>query len=70
MDQLLITGNFNFSKIDWNNDYVFRGSNSKQTKFFNTCEVEILQQHVNELTRAWGDDTPSFFNLVFTKNPF
>ena len=37
-------------------------------KFYDLCQDLFLYQHVNQLTRARGSDTPSTLDVVFSRN--
>ena len=65
-DQVLICGDFNFGKIDWENGSPGVG---EQAEFFDACQDGFLYQHVTEFTRARGFDNPSLLDLVLTQNP-
>ena len=67
-NQCLICGDFNYPKIDWNNNLVNAISESKEQLFYDTCQNNFLFQHVDEFTRQRGGDEPSMLDLVFSKN--
>ena len=73
-DQYIICGDFNYSKINWS-DMVIIGdvdSNSStvsdEKRFYDAVQNSFLFQHVDDVTRQRGADSPSRLDLVFSKN--
>ena len=64
----MICGDFNYPKIDWNNNLVNAALDSKEQHFYDTSQNNFLFQHVDEFTRQRGSDTPSMLDLIFSKN--
>ena len=63
---LLITDDFNFKDIDWE-DCAAKTNNMRDVKFqFVECIRDYFYQHINEPTRQRGTDTPSTLDLLFS----
>ena len=66
-DQFLICGDFNYSKIDWNNHDIPTAARDERD-FYDSVQSAFLHQHVTEFTRQRGSDAPSLLDLVMSKN--
>ena len=65
-DQYLICGDFNYSKIDWNNHDIPTAVRDERM-FYDSVQSAFLHQHVTEFTRQRGSDEPSLLDLVMSK---
>ena len=66
-NNFILTGDFNFSDINWS--YWTSATNSSSSlKFINKMQANLLMQHVDTPTRARGMDTPHILDLVITNN--
>ncbi len=63
---LIITGDFNFSEINWENNTTSVGENNMATQFLNCIMDEFLFQHVRHPTRIRTGNVPSILDLIFT----
>jgi hypothetical protein len=61
---LLITGDFNFPKIDWKT-WTSRGENSGE-QFLESIRESYLIQHVTGVTRVRDNSEPSILDLILT----
>ena len=66
--RLLVLGDFNYGKIDWEEFVPHGDSDSWEAKFLDCIQGNYLYQHVREPTRVRGTDKPSRLDLVFTQN--
>ena len=64
---LLIMGDFNYPKIDWQLQYA-PGENSEENNFIACIEDNYLVQHLDEPTRFRGDDEPHIIDLIFSQD--
>ena len=62
---ILVSGDFNFKEIDWENEYV-RGDHQHISLFMETLQDLFLKQHVTEPTRYRNGEEPSLLDLVIT----
>ena len=67
-NRLLVLGDFNYGKIDWEEFVPHGDSDSWEAKFLDCIQGNFLYQHVREPTRVRGTDKPSRLDLVFTQN--
>ena len=65
-NRLLIMGDFNVPKVDWENTEVLPGAKPIEREFFETITDNFLYQHVTEYTRIRGTER-SILDLIFTK---
>jgi len=63
----LITGDFNYSNIDWINDITFSDSLSDNL-FLDTIQDHVLYQHVTEPTHYRFGTEPHILDLVLTND--
>ena len=64
---LLIGGDLNFNKIDWESLTTHTYNPKDINNLFIECVRDnFLFQHITEPTRQWGTDTPSTLDLIFT----
>ena len=61
---LLITGDFNYKDIDWNNEFATR-EQLHLTHFLNTLHECFLIQHVTEPTRYRDGEKPNLLRLNY-----
>ena len=61
-----IVGDFNFRDINWTSLLTHCGEQSAESKFIEAVRDSFLHQHVTEVTRSRGNDTPSTLDLIFT----
>ena len=61
-----IVGDFNYRDINWNSWTTPHDENSKEAKFIEAVRDCFLFQHIEEPTRARGNDDPSLIDLVLT----
>ena len=59
---LLISGDFNYPKIDWTYEYA-AANNSNITPVLDSIQNSFLTQHVLQPTRYRGRDEPSLIDL-------
>ena len=62
---ILVSGDFNFKEIDWENEYV-RGNHQHISLFTETLQDLFLKQHVTEPTRYRNGEEPSLLDLIIT----
>ena len=62
-DQLVLVGDFNLPKIDWNS---WAATNTESTLFIELLRDNFLYQHVNQPTRGRLDQSPSTIDLIIT----
>ena len=62
---ILVSGDFNFKEIDWENEYV-RGNHQHISLFMETLQDLFLKQHVTEPTRYRNGEEPSLLDLIIT----
>ena len=70
--RLILVGDFDCGKIDWESmDLRLDDENedSWDAKMMELVTTNMITQHVKEMTRIRGNDTPSRLDLVFTKDP-
>ena len=65
-NRLLIMGDFNVPKVDWENAEVLPGAKIIEREFLETITDNFLYQHVTEYTRIRGPER-SILDLIFTK---
>ena len=65
-DRLLILGDFNHGKINWEELDPREREFSWRSKFLECTQENLLHQHITEPTRARGLDQPSILDLVFS----
>ena len=64
---LLIGGDLNFNKIDWESLTTHTYNSKDINNLFIECVRDnFLFQHITEPTRQQGTDTPSTLDLIFT----
>ena len=74
---VLISGDFNFKEIDWENEFVegnsakemedkTKGVNQHVLNFMETLQSLFLKQHVTEPTRYRSGEEPSLLDLIIT----
>ena len=75
---ILITGDFNFKEIDWENEFIEgthhdkysdgikSGGNQHISMFIDTLQDLFLKQHVTEPTRYRNGEEPSILDLIIT----
>ena len=61
-----IVGDFNFREINWKSFTTHCGEESAESKFIEAVRDSFLFQHVSEVTRSRGNDSPSLIDLIFT----
>ena len=72
----LIVGDFNFSNIQWYPEHRSSASancpslNDNEMAFVSSLRENLLMQHVINLTRQRGSDTPHILDLVITSEDF
>ena len=66
-NNFILTGDFNFSDIQWS-DWTSATNSPSSLKFINKMQANLLMQHVDTSTRARarGMDTPHILDLVIT----
>ena len=64
MSHLLMLGDFNFKNIDWRSSF---SEDASEMDFLDHMIDCGLYQHVNEVTRHRGSDTPRILDLVISK---
>ena len=64
-NRLLLLGDFNVPKIDWENKDLKQGARNIEINFLNTINDCYLHQHVREITRR-NNDEASTLDLIFT----
>ena len=68
-DNLIILGDFNYKKIDWDNlEFGSRNHNSYEEIFLSRVMDNFLQQHVNQPTRVREGQRDSLLDLVLTRD--
>merc|ERR1712002_686258 len=67
-NRLLILGDFNLRKIDWEELNPHAEADSWEARFLDCVQENLLFQHVRQPTRERGTDRPSRLDLVFTTN--
>ena len=70
--RLILVGDFNCGKIDWESmDACLDEENEESwdAKMMELVTVNMITQHVKEVTRVRGNDTPARLDLIFTKDP-
>jgi len=65
---VLVVGDFNLPKIDWQNLCVEASENSREHSFLSAVVENHFFQHVIKPTRLRSDQTPSTLDLVLTKS--
>ena len=63
---VLITGDFNYPEIDWEDGTSPQETENKATIFMEAVRDAFLIQHVSEPTHCRGDQTAIILDLVFT----
>ena len=63
---ICLVGDFNYREINWNSWTTPHGETSKESKFIEPVRDCFLFQHVQEPTRARGNDDPSLIDLILT----
>ena len=63
---ICLVGDFNYRNINWKTWTTPNGENSKESKFVEVLRDCFLFQHVEEPTRARGNDDPSLIDLILT----
>ena len=58
-DQILVCGDFNFGRINWETHFVSPGPESDAQKFYDCVQDCFMEQHVFEPTRKRGVNEPS-----------
>lgn len=66
-NNLLIVGDFNLKNIDWVNHFVHPPDNFS-TQFLDLINDLSLNQHITDITRFRGSDTPSTLDLLISSN--
>ena len=71
---ILITGDFNYSHIEWYQDYGHGASakclSDNDMKFINTLRQHFFLQHITNPTRQRGTDVPHILDLVISSDDF
>ena len=63
---LLVTGDFNFPKINWNSWTTSSNEEEVDFKFIEALRDGYFYQHVQQLTRIRGTDVPTLIDLILT----
>ena len=63
---ICLVGDFNYRDINWNSWTTPHAEDSKESKFIEAVRDSFLFQHVQEPTRARGNDDPSLIDLILT----
>ena len=63
---ICLVGDFNYREINWKTWTTTHGESSKESKFLEKVRDCFLFQHVEEPTRARGNDNPSLIDLILT----
>lgn len=63
---LLITGDFNYPRVNWSNWTASGDESSEEFLFVETLRDIYMYQHVMEPTRARGSDNPTLLDLVLS----
>ena len=63
---ICLVGDFNYRDINWKTWTTPHGGDSKESKFIEAVRDCFLFQHVEEPTRARGNDDPSLIDLILT----
>ena len=67
-EEILVCGDFNLPKINWNTGEVNDSANSATQKFVNKIQDKFLTQKVISPTRRRGRDEPSLIDWVLVSN--
>ena len=65
---IIICGDFNYPKINWETCVVDSGPYSKEMRFYDCLMDNFLMQHQTTFTRFRGKDKPSCIDLVITED--
>ena len=65
-ENFLIFGDFNLPNINWSTNLVANHTHQYAAEFIEVLEQNFMHQHVNEPTRARGNNTPSILDLIIT----
>ena len=65
---LVVLGNFNHPKIDWNHCTTTSNTNDPNLCFLKQSEAFFFQQYVKSLTRGRNCDNPFFIDLALCNN--
>ena len=63
---IVICGDFNYPKINWDSGSIEAGPYSKEMRFYDSIMDNYLIQHQKKITRVRGKDKPSCIDLVIT----
>ena len=63
---LLISGDFNYPEINWENGYSQTNEDHRASKFLNTVYDSYLIQHVDQHTHFRSDQEPTLIDLLLT----
>ena len=67
-DHILLTGDYNYPNINWENNSTSTGLDQKEFNFLESSKDCFLTQLIKEPTRGRGSDKPTVLDLVFTDN--
>ena len=62
----VIVGDFNYPQIDWKNLRTNRTGDAQARRFLETILENYLHQHIEQPTRARGEENPNVLDLLFT----
>lgn len=64
---VLVVGDFNYPKINWQSWTTDGGLETEEYKFVEAVRDAYLHQHVSQSTRGRGETLPSLLDLIMTK---
>ena len=66
---MLVVGDFNYPKIDWEHYSTTSSPNDLNVKFLECTRDCFFEQFISEPTRGRGSSQPTLIDLVLTNNP-
>ena len=67
-DYIIIAGDVNYKLIDWGRCYCRSNEDSNDFLFLEAVKDAFLTQHIQDVTRARGNDTPSTLDVLLTNS--
>ena len=68
VDHKIVTGDFNFPEVNWQNYMTTESENSISFRFIEKIRDGFLHQHVMEATRFRGNSATNTLDLIFTSD--
>lgn len=64
VNQVFMSGDFNFKDIDWAIHFAYGEAESEYTEFLDICYNSYLHQHVRNFICTYGSENPLLLDLI------